>query len=334
MLRDLSVKLGRRSERAGPGLLWHPTLPYLIDAFERGELSEIPPPRVTKIQYPSEGSHANDGRALSVSLGPVTTHAHDYGILVGWNSRKLPPPGSRLLSRCRAALSASPLAPCSSPSGLSPRLAAKGAGSRPDVAPGPPLPPAAPLVANRCARPGLCASATRADRAPHAGGPVARPPPRQSPSRRPGGAHTTGPQSLGRSRGGWTPTMHRGAADDRTALVCSRSPGPAPAAPAGRPWRTRRGLPPAPPALLRDRASAGDQTRPLAVARGYVPVGPPRRSRGAPWASARELDKRRTAIARVLRRLQGCRRLCSRCEQLDVLFLGYIVFALTIDTLR
>ncbi len=85
---------------------------------------------------------------------------------------------------------------------------------------------------------------------------------------------------------------------------------------------------------MRDRASAGDQTRPLAVALRYAPVVPPRRSRVSPWASARELDKRRTAIERVLRRLQGCRRLCSRFEQRDVLFLGCIVFALIINALR
>ncbi len=175
---------------------------------------------------------------------------HDSGLLAVGNARKLTTTGSRLLSRCRAARSASPLAPCSPPSGLLPRRAAQGAGYRPDVAPGPPpLPPAAPLGANRGARPGLRAFAPRTDRTPHAGGPVARPPPRPGPSRRPGGAHTTGPQSLGRSRGGWPPTMPRGAADARPALVCARSPGPAPAAPAGRQLRTRRGPPPAPPAV-------------------------------------------------------------------------------------
>ncbi len=268
------------------------------------------------------------------NLGPVPTHAHDYGLLVGWTSRKLPPPGSRPLSRCRAARSASPLAPCAPPSGRSPRRAAQGAGCRPALAPGPPLPPAAPRVATRRARPGLRASAPRAERAPHAGGPVARPPPRPRPSRRPGGAHTTGPQSLGRSRSGGTPTMHLGAADDRTALVCSRSLGPAPDVPAGRPWRTRPGPPPAPPAVLRARASAGAPPRPRAGARGEEPGGPSRRSRVSPWASARELSTRRTASARVWRRLQGGRRLCSRCEQLDVLFLGCSVFALIIDALR
>ncbi len=177
-------------------------------------------------------------------LGPAATHAHDSGLLAVGTARKLHTTGSRLSSRCRAALSASPLAPYSPPSGRSPRRAAQGAGCRPALAPGPPLPPAAPLVANRGARPGLRASAPGTERARHAGGPVARPPSRPGPSRRSGGAHTTGPQSLGRSRGGWPPTMPRGAADARPALACARSPGPAPAAPAGRQLRTRRGPPP------------------------------------------------------------------------------------------
>ncbi len=154
---------------------------------------------------------------------------HDAGLLAVGTARKLTTTGSRPISRCRAARSASPLAPCCPPSGLLPRRAAQGAGCRPDVAPGPPpLPPAAPLVANRGARPGLRAFAPGTERAPHAGGPVARPPSRPGSSRRHGSAKTTGPQSLGRSRGGWPPTMPRGAADDRPALACARSPGSAP----------------------------------------------------------------------------------------------------------
>ncbi len=81
-------------------------------------------------------------------LGSVTTQAHDYGILVGWTSRKLPPPGARLLSRCRAARSASPLAPCSPPPGRSPRRAAQGAGCRPALATGTPSPPGCPAGRN------------------------------------------------------------------------------------------------------------------------------------------------------------------------------------------
>ncbi len=260
---------------------------------------------------------------------------HDAGLLAVGNSHKLHTTGARLISRCRAAMSASPISTYSTPSCLLPSRAAQGAGCRPALAPAPPLSPRLLRWSQTGgARPGLRAFAPGTERAPHAGGPVARPPPRPGPARRPGGAKTTGPQSLGRSRSGWTLTMPRGAADDRPALVCARSPGPGPAAPAGRQLLPRRGPSPAPPAVLRDRASAGAQTRHWAAALGYAPVGPPRRSRVRPWASARELDKRRTAIARVLRRLQGCRRLFTRFEQRDVLFLGCIGFALIIDAVQ
>ncbi len=56
---------------------------------------------------------------------------HDSGLLAVGTSRKLHTTGSRPLSRCRAALSASPLAPCSPPSGLLSSRAAQGAGCRP-----------------------------------------------------------------------------------------------------------------------------------------------------------------------------------------------------------
>ncbi len=155
---------------------------------------------------------------------------------------------------------------------------------------------------------------------PQAGGLGARPPPRQGPSRRNGGAKTPGPPSFGRSRGGWTTTMHLVAAEARPALAFAHSPGHAPAVPAGRQLLTRLGPPPARPALLRDRAYKGAEPRPLAVARGYDPVVPLRRSRVGPWTYAREMSTRRTAIARLFRRLKGFRRLCSRCEQLAALY--------------
>ena len=43
-----------------------------------------------------------------------------------------------------------------------------------------------------------------------------------------------GPQSIGKSRGGWTTKIHMVAADDRTAITLSLSPGQAHDAPTGR----------------------------------------------------------------------------------------------------
>ena len=61
---------------------------------------------------------------------------------------------------------------------------------------------------------------------------------------------------------------------------------------------------------------------------------PPFRTRVEPWEYDREMYKRRNEIERLFRRLKGFRRIFSRFEKLDVLFLGFIVFALIVDGLR
>ena len=83
-----------------------------------------------------------------------------------------------------------------------------------------------------------------------------------------------------------------------------------------------------------ERAYAGDATRQLAVEVGYGPVVPPTHTRLTPWAYDRALDQRRHAIERLFRRLKGVRRLFSRCETLDVMFVAFINFAWIVEGLR
>ena len=83
-----------------------------------------------------------------------------------------------------------------------------------------------------------------------------------------------------------------------------------------------------------DRAYEGQETRHLAVALGFTPVVPPRQNRLAPWAYDRPRYKRRNEVERLFRRLKGFRRILTRFEKLDVLFLGFIVFALIFEALR
>ena len=83
-----------------------------------------------------------------------------------------------------------------------------------------------------------------------------------------------------------------------------------------------------------DRAYEGDQTRQLALELGYEPVVPPLRTRVDPWEYDREMYKRRNEIERLFRRLKGFRRVFSRFEKLDVMFLGFVVFALIADALQ
>ena len=125
------------------------------------------------------------------------------------------------------------------------------------------------------------------------------------------------------------------AADARTAIAFALSPGQDHDAPAGRELLRRVG----PPEqlqlfLVADRAYEGDETRQLALALGYTPVIPPKSNRKQPWTYNREIYKRRNEVERLFRRLKAYRRIFSRFDKLDVIFLGFITFALIHDTLR
>jgi transposase len=83
-----------------------------------------------------------------------------------------------------------------------------------------------------------------------------------------------------------------------------------------------------------DRAYEGDETRQMALDLGFTPVVPPRISRRHPWSFDRILYRRRNEIERLFRRLKGFRRIFSRFDKLDVMFIGFIHFALIAEALR
>jgi transposase len=83
-----------------------------------------------------------------------------------------------------------------------------------------------------------------------------------------------------------------------------------------------------------DRAYEGDETRQLALDLGLIPVVPPKRDRLNPWQYDRTLYKKRNEIERLFRRLKGYRRIFSRFEKLDALFLGFLSFAFIVEALR
>jgi transposase len=86
--------------------------------------------------------------------------------------------------------------------------------------------------------------------------------------------------------------------------------------------------------MLMDRAYEGEETRQLVLSLGLIPVVPPRSNRIKPWEYDRTLYRKRNEIERLFRRLKGFRRLFSRFEKLDVLFLGFLKFALIVEALR
>ena len=83
-----------------------------------------------------------------------------------------------------------------------------------------------------------------------------------------------------------------------------------------------------------DRAYEGDETRQLAEELGFVPVVPPNPNRVQPWEYNRVTYRRRNEVERLFRRLKGYRRVCTRYDKLDVLFLAFVHLALIFDALR
>ncbi len=86
--------------------------------------------------------------------------------------------------------------------------------------------------------------------------------------------------------------------------------------------------------LLMDRAYEGNETRQLALDLGFIPVVPPKQNRLTAWEYDHEMYKRRNEVERLFRRLKGFRRIFSRFEKLDSMFIAFINFALIIEALR
>ncbi len=124
------------------------------------------------------------------------------------------------------------------------------------------------------------------------------------------------------------------AADARTAITFALSPGQAHDAPEGRQLLQSMGAVTTSTYLLMDRAYEGDETRQLALELGFTPVVPPKQNRLQPWEYDRIMYRRRNEIERLFRRLKGFRRIFSRFEKLDIMFIAFIQFALIVEAFR
>ena len=124
------------------------------------------------------------------------------------------------------------------------------------------------------------------------------------------------------------------AADARTAIAFALSPGHDHDAPHGRALLEELGPMPGSLPLLMDRAYEGNETRQLVLDLGMIPVVPPKSNRLHPWEYDRALYKKRNEIERLFGRLKGFRRIFSRFEKLDVVFLAFLCLALIVEALR
>ena len=91
---------------------------------------------------------------------------------------------------------------------------------------------------------------------------------------------------------------------------------------------------PAPLHLIMDRAYQDNKTLQLALDFGFLPVVPPKSNRLQPWQYDKALYRKRNEIERLFRRLKGFRRIFSRFDKLDVVFLAFLTFALIVEALR
>jgi transposase len=124
------------------------------------------------------------------------------------------------------------------------------------------------------------------------------------------------------------------AADARTVITFALSPGNAHDAGEGQALLEALGPMPEGLPLLMDRAYEGNETRQLVLDLGMIPVVPPKSNRLHPWEYDRALYKKRNEIERLFRRLKGFRRIFSRFEKLDVIFLAFLCFAFIVEALR
>ena len=86
--------------------------------------------------------------------------------------------------------------------------------------------------------------------------------------------------------------------------------------------------------LIMDWAYEGDETRQLALDLGFVPVVPPKQNRISAWDYDQAMYRRRNEVERLFRRLKGFRRIFSRFEKLDLMFIAFIHFALIVEAFR
>ena len=83
-----------------------------------------------------------------------------------------------------------------------------------------------------------------------------------------------------------------------------------------------------------DRAYHGNQTRQLARDLGYRPVVPPPSYRNPTRTYDRELYRRRNGVERFSWRLKPLRRIATRHDKHDLIFLSFIHLALIDDALQ
>ena len=86
--------------------------------------------------------------------------------------------------------------------------------------------------------------------------------------------------------------------------------------------------------LLMDRAYEGNATRSLVESLGMRPIVPPKSNRKKPWEYDKILYKRRNEVERFFRRIKAYRRVFTRYDKLDIMYLAFVHLAIISELLR
>lgn len=82
-----------------------------------------------------------------------------------------------------------------------------------------------------------------------------------------------------------------------------------------------------------DRAYEDDKTRATVINQGLIPVVPPKKNRKKPWKYDTELYKHRNEIERFFLRIKRFRKVFTRYDKLDIIYLSIVTLALIFDSI-
>jgi transposase len=124
------------------------------------------------------------------------------------------------------------------------------------------------------------------------------------------------------------------AASDRASICFSLSPGNKHDAPCGEELIKSVSMPETVTHCAMDKAYEGDKMRSAVSGLGLIPVVPPKSNRVIQWEYDKEFCKKRNEVERFFLRIKRYRRVATRYDKLDFMFMGYLTFAMIVEALR
>lgn len=76
-----------------------------------------------------------------------------------------------------------------------------------------------------------------------------------------------------------------------------------------------------------DRAYEGNETRELAVSKNHEAIVPPKKNRKDPWKYNKEKYKKRNIVERFFRRIKEFRKVFTRYDKTDIMYLAFVQFS-------